>query len=513
MSELVSNPQDMAAELAARSLRERQEAAVNAFVDVSNPESLNDFNAYLDGRQSQDETGTYALDGKYVINESIEQNTLAETNPGYESMSLTQLAKELAEAEVAGDKTKHEDVTEILSGKVTEYLHNVKDSGMSPSTSLLTRPESTLPKGQEDPSFLPKGDRKGAEDAIHARLNRIKEQEKARLTQPEAQEPKATEADTNEETEDLTNLDQKQLNQLLVERAKEAVEALRSNGVEDYVSAMRKADQIIDAIAEKDGMSEADKEKAKEGIKEYINEQAAKEKPDEGYDGPVKAGNEVELVAKSDEVADIEPAKKLRLRDRLKQRWSGIKARSGMLASGDVRGALGNNERKIVTRNRLIGAAAVVGAGIVIIALNRKGFDVLPSFVDGDGFDLTGNTNIDLWPFDNNHKGTGNTDVSTVSEGLSAKKGAGGATEVAKGFNIEAGHSYTQEIQDAFPSYTPKQYNAAHEAAVRQFGPDYLQGVDKYTTEVGELRLSSTGTGNWAPGAEDYLKKFLEQNK
>ncbi len=107
MSELVSNPQELAQQLADQHRAAQAEAAVHQFVDVTNEESLNDFNSYLESRPTEDATEDATEDvGTDMLKKSHYDETLAETANQYEEMSMTELAKELAEATVAKDTTK-----------------------------------------------------------------------------------------------------------------------------------------------------------------------------------------------------------------------------------------------------------------------------------------------------------------------------------------------------------------------------------------------------------------------
>lgn len=157
---LVEDPYRLAKEIADEHQRARQEAAVREFVDITNPQSLNDFETYLNKRPVQSEA---------VTPDGIEKQ-LGTQSP-YESLSLTELAKEKAEAEVSNDRTKSNDIDEILQNKVKSYLQDVRISGRSDVTSKRTRSAKALPEN----------DRQTAAGNLSARLNEIKDKEKARL--------------------------------------------------------------------------------------------------------------------------------------------------------------------------------------------------------------------------------------------------------------------------------------------------------------------------------------------
>lgn len=156
MSELVSNPQELAQQLADQHRAAQAEAAVHQFVDVTNNESLDDFNAYLESRPTEGADTD-------MLKKSHYDETLAETANQYEDMSMTDLAKELAEATVAKDMTKFTEVSDVLNGKVANFVDNQKSE----------RAES---------SDLPEDNREQQVKNVYNRLGKVMQAEQARLT-------------------------------------------------------------------------------------------------------------------------------------------------------------------------------------------------------------------------------------------------------------------------------------------------------------------------------------------
>lgn len=113
--------------------------------------------------------------------------------------------------------------------------------------------------------------------------------------------------------------------------------------------------------------------------------------------------------------------------------------------------------------------------------------------------------------FENDNDGTSHTDMAAEAMVEVEADGDGVNIEIptVETFQVEPGHGLTQEISDSFPGHEPSQYLAAHQAALAQFGEGYLQGVETYT-QNGEVFIRNAGTGNWAPGVEDFLRQHLE---
>ncbi len=159
MSELVSNPQELAQQLADQHRAAQAEAAMHQFVDVTNKESLDDFNAYFESRPSED-------GGTDMLKKSHYDETLVETANQYEEMSMTDLAKELAEATVAKDMTKFTEVSDVLNNKVSNFVDAQK---------------SERTEGSE-PSDLPEGNREQQVKNVYNRLGKVMKAEQDRLT-------------------------------------------------------------------------------------------------------------------------------------------------------------------------------------------------------------------------------------------------------------------------------------------------------------------------------------------
>lgn len=220
---------------------------------------------------------------------------------------------------------------------------------------------------------------------------------------------------------------------------------------------------------------------------------------------------------------------KLPLRQRVRNRWNDIKVRAGMLASFNIKGALGTEDpekERRVMKKLLIGATALSMAGVAAVFIKRGDIDLIPTngrlVGDGDGvgFDLFGRK---LGNGTNSHGVAEIADALTpnggrssdgIGESLIPNRGGsgGGASEQAvQSFVVEKGHGYTQEIQDLIPGRTPQQYLAAHEAALKQFGPDYISGVEHYTMPNGDLGLHpGSSTMQPQPEVVEFLKNTLK---
>lgn len=183
--------------------------------------------------------------------------------------------------------------------------------------------------------------------------------------------------------------------------------------------------------------------------------------------------------------------------------------------------ALGQRKRRGYGMAAGIGVLAV-GTLLLSGDVDNGRVDLAPSFIDGDGMglDVAGDRGepMDLNgsnPGTSAPEETGGSDASIEDDQTGVGNGDGDAsnetTEANQGatFTVEQGHGYTQELQDAFPGHSPAQYLAAHEAALEEFGPDYLQGVGTYQTEAGEQRLANPGTGSWSADVADFLRNRL----
>lgn len=135
--------------------------------------------------------------------------------------------------------------------------------------------------------------------------------------------------------------------------------------------------------------------------------------------------------------------------------------------------------------------------------VNRRRLAVLGAAVGAVGIALFAGGGSDETP----------TDHAQREPAVTTTTVAGQAPEAPSQFSIEETHGYSHEIQDSFPGYEGKAYAAAHKAALAEFGPDYLEGVDKYQDEDGEWYLGHSGTGKWATGVHSFLENFLRNYK
>jgi hypothetical protein len=133
MSEVVNNPMQIANELAEKHRqeqeRQRQEAAVTEWVDPTSQQSVEDFNAYMEAQPYQDangqahapKTGEFiGPNGKY-FDKRRDAHYESTQDRRYEELSMTELADELAYAELTEDKTVAGDISDILLDKMVDF--------------------------------------------------------------------------------------------------------------------------------------------------------------------------------------------------------------------------------------------------------------------------------------------------------------------------------------------------------------------------------------------------------
>lgn len=178
----------------------------------------------------------------------------------------------------------------------------------------------------------------------------------------------------------------------------------------------------------------------------------------------------------------------------------------------------GANDINSRNRRRLFGSvaagAAFGGLGAAAADLIDGGINVNSPFSNdkdsssgsgsnGGETSSTGGTSVDV-DTDTDSKGgsdSGDDDRSRESKDQEPRP---------KAFRVEAGHGFTQEIQDQFPGHTPEQYLAAHQVMLQEFGSDYMEGVDTYM-ENGELRINApTDNAHWKPGVKTALNRYFK---
>lgn len=83
-------------------------------------------------------------------------------------------------------------------------------------------------------------------------------------------------------------------------------------------------------------------------------------------------------------------------------------------------------------------------------------------------------------------------------------------------FDVQDGSGYTQELMDFAQAnghaLSPDQSWQLHQDIMNQFGQDYINingdGNDIYL-DNGDVRLTETGSGEWAPGVADFIKNWM----
>ena len=182
--------------------------------------------------------------------------------------------------------------------------------------------------------------------------------------------------------------------------------------VSEYTEMVNGLIAAFDKFAEAAGLSDEEKaarmailekevDRRKAQLDQYNEDKAAQKAevntPQETTDAP--------------EADAANPEEETTRRRTLRDRWNALKLRGFALMTGDIRGGLGssqeNQEGKLITKRRLIGAAVLVGAGVLMYANNKNGWGLDINPFDGDGLDLNpfnknaqGGAGLDINPFD-----------------------------------------------------------------------------------------------------------------
>ncbi len=77
---------------------------------------------------------------------------------------------------------------------------------------------------------------------------------------------------------------------------------------------------------------------------------------------------------------------------------------------------------------------------------------------------------------------------------------------------VSRGDGYTNVIQKALPGYSGEDYLEAHQAALRQFGPNYIRGISHYEMSNGGVGLLRTGNVTIEAGTKSFLQDYLIQH-
>lgn len=212
--------------------------------------------------------------------------------------------------------------------------------------------------------------------------------------------------------------------------------------------------------------------------------------------------NEIEV---SEAAAESEPDANLPAR--LRNRWNDLMSRAGMLLQGDVRGALGGRE-KLLNKKRMIGAAAVIGAGILFLANNKYnwGIDVNP--LDGDGLDLNPLNNNDSGSIVSGEAGPAKTPETSLP--LTPDAGPQGLESVPVHIDAGEGTSHIARDRLGIKFDTVEQWNKFNDATNPLF-----EGVDGMYRDAasGELRVSKPGNLQVPQSILDEMQRVATEIK
>ncbi len=249
----------------------------------------------------------------------------------------------------------------------------------------------------------------------------------------------------------------------------------------------------IDRYALLNGLDETEK-------KAYADELA--QRLDDMVNAPAEVGQEDgKHINKTTEIKEIDPDNKPK---HLRGAENDDQAKKGVF--GRMKDWFNNGSKEQVRGKITLSAIGAIGAGILGLAMLSSGSGTENV---NDTAETTSVAVEDSSPDANTSAEAGGENDST-SDVDGSTEDAEGSVDAAPSdtFDIEDGNGYTHEIEDAFPGFSAAQYKAEHEAALAEFGVDYLQGVEKYS-EAGEQRLASSGTGNWAPGVREFFEARL----
>jgi len=375
--------QEIAAEMHALALRAQEEQRLDAAFEAGNQQSYDDWNSYLEARPFQDNKGNVhnpgngqfiGTNGDYFDQKRGEhyEQILGDTKVDYEAMSMSELAKEAAHAEVGNDQTKFAELDGILSAKVEGFADGVKTS--------------RNPNGLSDES----------REAMHVRIRKLVDKEKNKLTQDTpsddtnnepaqeeirghvlnnitvSQEVRKARQEGKNKPFDQDAGSQHQLGQAQFERAvngqqelsqavTQVIEAHKSGDQEALGRANAELDEAFNRVSQTENWDDKNRRARQEAVNNYIESE----------------------TGKTEEAEDAETSKDKKagfLRSRIRKIRENLGRRNTARKTGDVRGiVLGVKEQETERETRrgrlglIIGAAALAGAGAYYLA--KYGWD------------------------------------------------------------------------------------------------------------------------------------------
>lgn len=523
MSELANNPQQIALEMAEKHRqdleRQKQEAAVSEWVDHTNEQSLDDFKEYLQTRPNEDNNGKihHPGNGQFMKEEDVDryfeekrenhyEQSLETDEQGdsnrYEDMSMTELAKWLGVAEAQGDRTKAGDLQDVLLEKMVERSEKYKLS-----QEMQDALQDRMLKLKEEAAGQVNGHDAAKEDNSK-KHTRTRTKEYITSSADTVTEESAND-EQQPESENTAEVNSPELTaDTLVQLAGLIHELDQEEGKDAIKAKTRKAfNMAIDGYAAKNGLSDEEKRQLREEVLE---------------EGRVQAEAPVQEVAAETE-RPVEEEQTLSRWEKLKQRGRNgfntlmLAPSKTMMWVGDktTRNPEATEEEK---RKRGLVVLGLGAAALGVAYAHQKGYiDVNP--FDGDGLDLNPFNNGPEGVEGGNGNGAENGIDDNVTDGGTEGNGNETGAENEYSFSgetnveIEQGSGYTYELKELYPNYTPQEYFEAHQAALEQFGPDYIEGVDYYLDKAsGEYRLHP-GRGQISEEARRFIEDFLKGKK
>ena len=160
-------------------------------------------------------------------------------------------------------------------------------------------------------------------------------------------------------------------------------------------------------------------------------------------------------------VEESDTEEDLRITDRIRKRWTNLK--NGIytlpdairLAIREMKGSDGSEEQKKWIKRGMIGAVAVAGMGLMVVA-SRKGMDFDPGIFDGDGMDLNPLNNSDGASEAAQTAGsesTGNTTSEMVSVTVDPGEGTSHIARDHLGINFDTVEQWNQFNAETNPLF------------------------------------------------------------
>jgi hypothetical protein len=512
MSELVSNPMQVAQEMAEQhkqeQLRAQQEAAVGAWTDTTSDQSVADFEAYLQQRPYKDEQGQarHPYNGQYIgpngayfdkRREALETES-GDLYPGeqdYREMGMVNLARLIGRFEAEGDKTKVHDLSDILMEKMIAHAEKNKLSPESQGN-LINRLTRVTDEVIEDRMLAAQAKLDAAEEAEASTDNAaapesasaergsvsplepvetvVHKNPEPKETELEAsvEEPAPAEAENTESSRD--EVQGKQINEIVLPEVGAAIKRAQKNGNKEF---LKEAEEIfedaLDTAATNLGWSEEEKEARRQ---ELLGEQ---DKDDGQSKPPAQETDKSSGSLKDRAVAKV-------------KRWKTAIQEKGEAAARNLGEQLGNH-RKLIAAATL--ATLALGVGSAMARSNES----------NPYLDMNGAAPGVAW----NPENDGHIAGHEVSRSVTAADGT--VTDSAEQgivpettLTVPAGEGFENVLQQKY-HLTDEQAHAAFETI--RADVTGMPGV--YTTD-GDVRISNPGEFQLNEIAQQHLQQYID---